>query len=209
LATFTIIRPRDDADARQSSDWADLLITNLTIHGHSKVNDVDDTTPADTANIVAALGGSTDLIFYFGHGDEDNWVTGSASTVNAGNVTAANAKAVVSIACKTACNLGPTAITGGAIAWLGFTIKIAIIAPYTNIDPIGDAIVAGLTCFGNVRTMQQVRDALANNFDQLVGDYDTGGQYSGHPAAGVGYYAAIALRDHVVLHGETNHQPLA
>jgi hypothetical protein len=210
VGSFTIIRPSDDANARQSAHWGDVLIGKFTANGHTKGADVDGRTgrtPPNTKNIVAAVSAKTDLVCYFGHGDEDSWLTSSAPTLDASNVVSANGKAVVSVACKTGCNLGPAAITGGAIAWLGFTIKVAIIAPHKNIDPICDAIVDGLNCLSNHRTMQEARDDISTNFDQLASDYDTG-KYKSHPASEFGYFAAICLRDHVVLHGATSCKPL-
>jgi hypothetical protein len=207
VGSFTFIRPSDDADASQASDWADDLINKFTANGHTIAKDVDDSTPADTKNIVAAVRGKTDLICYFGHGDEHSWLTNSTPTFDASNVVAATGKAVVSVACKTGCNLGPAAITAGALAWLGFTIKVAIMAPHKNVDPIGDAIVDGLEFLANNRTMQEARDEISANFDRLVGDYDSG-RYSSHPEAEFGYFAALSLRDHVVLHGQSNCTPL-
>ncbi|MBV9771531.1 MAG: hypothetical protein JOZ32_18315 [Bryobacterales bacterium] len=93
------------------------------------------------------------------------------------------------------------------MAWLGFTIKVAVIKPHKNSDPIGAAIVNGLALLGRQATLQQTRDQLASNFDQLVTEYDTG-KYMMHPEAEIGYFAAMSLRDHVVVHGTVNFQPL-
>src|SRR5438552_1694023 len=71
---------------------------------------------------------------------------------------------------------------------------------WLRLDPIGEAIVNGLSLLGGPGAMQQARDEIRNNMDQLVTAYDTG-KYSLHPAAGIGYFAAMAPRDHVVVHG--------
>jgi hypothetical protein len=212
VGSFAIIRPRDDQQARQASDWADELIKQLTAGAHRRIADIDDRTPPDAANILGALAGSSDLVCYFGHGDENSWLTGQLPTLDTGSATAAkgspaNGRAIVSVACKTGCNLGPAAITAGVQAWLGFTTKIAAIKPHKTTDPIGSAIVDGLALLGNRGTMQQARDQLASNFDQLVTDYDTG-RYMMHPEAEIGYFAAMAMRDHVVVHGTVSFQPL-
>jgi hypothetical protein len=207
MSFFAIIRPRDDADAQQASGWADDLIQELVKRGHSKTTDIDDRTPPDVANIGSALSGSAHLICYFGHGDENSWLTSQSSTLNSSNAVRAKGKAVVSVACKTGCNLGPHAITAGVVSWLGFTIKVAIIAPHKNTDPIGTAIVDGVALLGSHGTMQQARDKMAANFDQLVTDYDTG-RFKMHPGAEFGYFAAMSMRDHVVVHGRVNLQPL-
>lgn len=171
------------------------------------MGDVDSGTPADATEITKVLGGSADLICYFGHGDEDHWLTSGAPTIDAGNVSAAAGKAILSIACRAGRNLGPDAITAGVISWLGFTIAVPVIAPHKTHDPIGEAIVRALAGLGGKGTMQQARDDMAAEFDQLVDDYDTG-KFSTHPAAPLGYFAAMCLRDHVVLHGKTSCQPL-
>ena len=206
-SSFSTIRPQDDANSQQCSDWADNLITSLTASGHTKAIDVDNLTPADTPNIVAALKSSSNLICYFGHGDESNWLTHNATTVDKSNVSAAAGKAVVSVACKTARGLGPDAITAGVEAWLGFTCKVPVITPHKGVDPVGDAIVDGLTVLGAAKTMQEARDEIRSKMDQLVTEYDTG-KYALHPAANIGYFAALALRDHVVVHGNTGFVPL-
>lgn len=207
MGWFGLVRPQDDRAARQSSDWADSLEKRLTALGHAKSIDVDDWTPADTSSILNALGSSAALLCYFGHGDESSWLTNGLVTIDASHMSAARSKAIVSIACKTACLLGPSAITAGVESWLGFTVKVAVISPHKGIDPIGDAIVEGLAVLGAKATMQQSRDEIAAQLDQVVTDYDTG-KYSTHPAAPIGYFAAMCLRDHVVVHGNVSFQPL-
>jgi hypothetical protein len=204
---FSVIRPQDDGNSQQCSDWADNLITNLKAGGHSKAIDVDNLTPANSSNILAALKSGSSLICYFGHGDEGSWLTHSATTVDKSNVSAAAGRAIVSVACKTARGLGPDAITAGVEAWLGFTCKVAVITPHKGVDPIGDAIVDGLTELGAAKTMQEARDEIRSKMDKLVTEYDTG-KYAMHPAANIGYFAALALRDHVVVHGNTGFVPL-
>src|SRR6266404_7302432 len=87
MGSFTVVRPKDDAAARQSSDWCDSLCSDLTTNGHSKIDDVDDTSPPNTANIVAAIGKKSDLICYFGHGDGTAWLTAGLPTLDARNVS--------------------------------------------------------------------------------------------------------------------------
>lgn len=207
MGTFAVVRPRDDQRAKQAAGWCDQLINRLRGNRHGLSGDVDDTTPPTTTNILAVMTSTVDLVCYFGHGDENSWLTSQAATVNATNVRAASGKAVVSVACKTGRNLGPDAVTAGVVAWLGFTVKVPIIAPHRNIDPIGDAIVNGLACLGTAGTMQQARDEIAAACANVVADYDTG-RYRNHPAASIGYFAAMALGDHVVLHGMASCQPL-
>jgi Peptidase family C25 len=207
VGTFTVIRPRDDKDARQASDWCDELIKRFSANGHTKSHDVDDLTPPNSPNIVATLGYVVGLVLYFGHGTEDSWQTSNANTFDATNIASAKNHAFVSIACKTGTRLGPDAITGGAVCWLSFTAKVAVIATYKNHDPIGDALVNGLASLATGGTMQQARDDMRDELDKLVTSFDTGA-LSGHPAANFGYFAAMAMRDHVVLHGTTTHVPL-
>jgi hypothetical protein len=92
-------------------------------------------------------------------------------------------------------------------SWLGFTINVAVIAPQKGVDPIGDAMVAGLSVLGSGQTMQKARDELYAQLDQVATDYDTG-RFSTHVAATLGYYAALAMRDHLVVHGAGSFAPL-
>jgi len=212
MGDFAIIRPKDDKSSRQASDWANDLIAKLKAAVHSEIDSVDDWSPANTTNILASLSGKADLVCYFGHGEEDRWLTSNSATLDTGNVTgikgqSAKGRAIVSIACKTSCKLGPAAITAGVKAWLGFTIKVKVIAPHNLLDPIGDAIVDGIALLSKKGTMQQARDRLAANLDQLVTAYDSG-KYAQHPEAEMGYFAAMSMRDHVVVNGNANFQPL-
>ncbi len=207
MSSFALIRPKDDKNALQASDWGDHVANAFAAGGHTKLVDVDDLSPADHRNIVSSLGSQVSLICYFGHGNEHVWLTGGASTVTSNDFAHAASKAVVSIACKTGCNLGPDAITSGVEAWIGFTTYVAVISPYKGVDPIGDAIVAGLTGLGYGQTMQQSRDELYSQLDTVANEYDTG-MFSTHPNANLKYYAAIAMRDHLVLHGTASFAPL-
>lgn len=208
MGTFIIIRPKDDAASKQASDWADRLVQELQAQRHKMVVDVDDQTPPNKGNISNALIRAADLVCYFGHGDESRWLTHSKGTIDGSSVHSARAKAVVSVACKTACKLGPDAITAGVSAWLGFTIMVAAISPHKNVDPIGDAVVDGLSVLAIGQTMQEARDEIARLLAQVKRDYDTKGKYHTHPEAALGYYAAMAMSDHVVVHGNVNSQPL-
>jgi hypothetical protein len=208
MGNVVMIRPRDDAASQQASDWANDLQNTLTQSGHSIVVDVDDMTPASASTILAAVGKSADLVCYFGHGDETSWLTGGASSLSASNASSIRAGAVVSVACKTGCKFGPSAITAGVRSWLGFTIRVPVIPPHKTKDPMGDAIVNGLAQLATQGTMQMARDEIVKLLDQVVTDYDSGGRYSSHPGASFGYFAAMALRDHVVVHGDYNQKPL-
>src|SRR5271170_1072860 len=123
MGSVILIRPRDDAASRQASDWGDSLRNTFAGIGHTIAANADDTTPPDRVNILRALGKAADLVCYFGHGDEKSWLTNAGQTLDARNVTTLRKKTIVSVACKTACTLGPDAITAGAECWLGFTIS--------------------------------------------------------------------------------------
>jgi|GEM_PF-5474146 len=209
MSNFTTIRPRDGTAAQQVSEWAKRLAQNLVTAGHTQTQDVDDLTPADAPHVVAATTAATDLVCYFGHGTETEWTTHGVATLDAVSATACQKKAVVSVACKTGTQLGSDAITAGAHAWLGLTIKLIVPAPYpyTWTDPFEDAYVTGLSVLGTGATMQNAKDALVTELDQLATAYDTGA-YSGHPNSAIGYLSAIAQRDHLVLHGTASHCPL-
>src|SRR6516165_8590066 len=108
MGSFVLIRPQDDAESRQASDWGKMISeywTKVTVH--TKSQDINQYSPADAKTISAAIGSSADLVLYFGHGDDTSWLTSGSATIDASNVHPASGKAVVSVACKTGCNLGP------------------------------------------------------------------------------------------------------
>jgi hypothetical protein len=209
MGSFVLIRPQDDAESRQASDWGKMISeywTKVTVH--TKSQDINQYSPADAKTISAAIGSSADLVLYFGHGDDTSWLTSGSATIDASNVHPASGKAVVSVACKTGCNLGPDAITVGVRSWLGFTIMVAVVAMHKTRDPFGDAMYKGIQCLGSGGSMQNARDAIVSELDQLRKDFDKGGSLNTHPAWQLGMFAAIALRDHTVLHGDAAYCPL-
>lgn len=208
VSSYSVVRPSDDAIARQAADWCRDLIASLKAAGHSLFHDFDDTTPADTANIVRALRGIVPVIFYFGHGTATSWQTGAQDTIDKSNASAGAGRCVVSVACRAGRNLGPDAVTAGVVAWLGFTIKVPVIPPHKNQDPLGDAIVAGLSVLGTGGSMQAARDAIAAECATVSALYDTGGALAYNPDALLGHYATGWLADSVVVHGKTSQVPL-
>ena len=206
-----MIRPEDDPTTVQSSTWGRRLKSVFSM-AHSLAKDVVKRTPADSLNVQAAYKSGGDLLCYFGHGEADCWETGGAPTLQSISLPPTCPSAVISIACKTGCQLGPDAITAGVMSWLGFTVKVGVIAPYASlhgsVDTIGDAIVNGLKVLGTGASMQDARDEIEIELDKLVDAYDTGGAYSHHPDASIGYFVAAYMRDHVVLHGKSSLCPL-
>lgn len=180
---------------------------DLQAQGHLLISDIDDSSPADKSNIVAALKQTSDLVLYFGHGTEDSWLTNAKATADSSNISSASGKSVVSVACKTGRQLGPDAVTAGSTAWLAFTIKVPVISVYKTKDPLGEAIVDALAGLGRAKSVGDVRDDLVSNLDALVTEYDSG-RYSCHPQATMAYFAVMALRDHVVALGKNRHVPL-
>jgi hypothetical protein len=210
MGNFAGVCPRDDNNTCLAGDWYQRLNAELIQAGHAQAAYVDDGTPASTANILAALRDqSVELVLYFGHGTADEWKRKTKVTVDRTNVGAANGKAVVSVACKTARSLGPDAVNNGGIsAWLGFTIAVPVIPPYSGFDPIGDAIVKGLAKLAS-GTMASARTALESELRRVCADYDTGGRFHSHPDALMGYFAAGWLADNISLSGTTTLLPLS
>jgi hypothetical protein len=208
MGKFTVIRPKDDAEARQASRWCDDLIADLSGKGHIKIVDIDDyPNYPDGASISSALKQQSDIVFYFGHGDENAWITSRKVTIDSRKIKAARGKAVVSIACKTGRNLGPNAVTAGVTCWLGFSIKVPVVGPNNGRDPFGEAIVKGLSCLGAHKSMQQAHDDLYDALDKLVDEFDNG-VFKHHKAANLGYFGAMSLRDQIVIQGKAKHRPL-
>jgi hypothetical protein len=209
MGSFTVIRPQDDFLTQQCARWAADFITHAT-PAHSLVMDLDGSkTWADQSAVLAAVAQPAGLLLYFGHGETDCWLTGGQRTIDIANVSTLAKKTVISIVCKTSCILAGAAITGNATAWLGFTIVFPILSPYSNIDPIGDALVRALRVLVSGQPVQQARDQVAAEFDQLADDFETG-SLSGWPRTErlLGYYAAMNVRDHVVAHGSIGVVPL-
>lgn len=209
MANFIAICPRDDGNSRQASDWY-ALFKQSAIQQHSELAYIDDYSPADIQNICGALRlQGSDLILYFGHGTHNDWRTNDSVTVDKSNIKYAKRKAVVSIACKTGRDLGPDAVNqGGVESWLGFTIRVAILPPYLNQDPIGDAINRGICELINGGTMRDARNTIESELRKLITDYDTGGNFSNHPNSTFGYFACLSLADNVSLNGKSNFRPL-
>lgn len=207
MGSYSLIRPEDDGASQQASTWATDLDTKLVSRSHARVENIDQHSPADRATIEAAISKAADLVCYFGHGTETAWTTSNTATLDNHNVARLLDKVVVSVACKTGRNLGPDAVLSGVSAWIGFNISVATIRTHKGIDPIGDAIVDGVLKFDGGGTVRSVVDAIAANLDQVAIDHDTG-KHSGHPNAKIVYFAALALRHHVVALGKTSATPL-
>jgi hypothetical protein len=208
MGRYVVIRPEDDANAQRASEWCDNLMSHSSFAGHKCVEDVDGSSPADQANVSAALGQTAELVLYFGHGDESSWTTSGSATLDTSNVSgAASQKAVVSVACKTSCLLGPAAITGGVTAWLGFTTKVPVTDKHKGADPIGDGLVEALSCLGAGDSMQDAYDAVVAEFDRLTNEFDTG-SLSRLYISPLGYFGSMAVRDHCVVNGTASFQPL-
>jgi hypothetical protein len=207
MSLFSLIRPEDDPLAIQASDWASELLNELSLAGHGLAKDLAGTTSVVKGNILSVLCSSTPLVCYFGHGDDQSFLTLSTPTVDSSSISVSTGTVIVAIACFTGKSLGPAAITAGADTYVGFTIKLPVILPYRTIDPIGEAIVAGLKHLGGGSDVQHAADMLRNELDKVSVEYDTGA-YSAHPAANLGYFGSVAMRDHLVLHGDPYRCPL-
>jgi len=205
---FVVIHPEDDAAAEQAAKWCSELVDELVAAGHELIEDVNEQTPADSASIEAALEMPAELVCYFGHGTPDSWQTDGQTTIESGNVGRAAGKTVVSIACLTGRNLGPDAVTAGVSSWLGITIKVPVLPPHKNVDPMGSAFVSGLRHLSRSATIGDVRDSLIAAFEQLAVDYDDGGRFAGRPDQPIGYYGAHALKDSIEVSGRKTAIPL-
>lgn len=208
MSEYAVICPRDDVPAKQASSWCDDLRQILDHKGgHKIVACVDDRSPADTASIANALASPASLVLYFGHGTDGEWLTLSAVTIDRSSIGAATGKAVISIACNTSRALGPDAITAGVRSWLGFTFPVPVLSAVNGRDVLGEAMAAGLSCVAFNASMQQVRDELMRELNQMVDELQYGA-LSRHPGAEVGMFLVECLRQHVALNGDASHVPL-
>ena len=207
MGGYISIRPEDDKNACQASEWCDTLIRELE-HRTPHIHVTDRGGYACSRNDVeAALWGPGDLVFYFGHGDSGCWLNGSSQIYDSVNAAAAAGKAVVSIACKTSAVLASNAVTAGVVAWLGFNSQVACIPKLAGTDYVGDAIALALSCLGFSATMQEATDAVVSELHRLTQEYDTGA-LSGWSMAAFAYFGTSVMRDHCVLEGNKTHRPL-
>jgi hypothetical protein len=207
VGAYVVISPRDDAPSRQAATWSADFVTCCSSLGHSLATRVDDSTPADASNITRALSGPETLALYFGHGTDGEWLTANIATWDSTGASIALGKAIVSIACRTSRSLGPDAVSAGVRAWLGFTFSVPVIAPMYHVDPIGQAVVRGLSVLATHGSMALARDALTYELGQVVHDLEVG-TMSSHPGAEVAMFLVECLRHHVSLVGDGSFVPL-
>ncbi|GAT03711.1 C25 family cysteine peptidase [Mycolicibacterium fortuitum] len=209
MGEYVGICPRDDGHSRIASDWYTRLSDRLKRSGHIEKYYLSDKRGADYSTIRIALAEvGPGLVLYFGHGTADAWTVQGKAVTHSSDAAVAKGKAVVSVACKTGRNLGPDAVNGGVVAWLGFTIPVPTIAPHGRLDPLGDAIVDGIAQLGNGGSMADARAALEAELRALSDEYRSGGRFSHHPNAVIGFWACGWLADNVSLAGATAWRPL-
>ena len=209
MGEYLGICPRDDGSSRLASDWYARVSERLGQSAHVENAYVSDRSPVDYYTVRIALReAGARLALYFGHGTADAWIVKNRPVLQASGVDATKNIAVVSVACNTGKALGLDAINIGAVAWLGFTCDVPVIAPHGKRDPLGDAIVEGIAQLANGQSMAFARATLEAELRRLVEDYKPGGRFSDHPGALIGRWACELLADHVSLAGQSEFIPL-
>jgi hypothetical protein len=142
VAEVLCIRPADDSTAVQVAAWGQAIRQKIT---RLSVQDL-------TAGEVSREGVETELaehprhLFWFGHGRVDALTANNMPIVDDENVSELGGGAVVAIACYSALNLGPEAVTHpGVVSYLGFDDEFGI--PTSAPLPMARAIIEGLRCF--------------------------------------------------------------
>jgi len=196
------VRPADDASAAKLAAWAERLQALFP----DSFDDVS--TGVDRPTIDALLGRSPRALVWFGHGRSDALTSMSEAMVDAENVAGLAGRAIVAVACEAASGLGPEALRLGVQGFLGF--RRILVWPIAEPDPIGEALVLGLSClFDSGHHLGCARDKLAAFLDQAVEAHyrqAQGGGFSGldgSPSdAMLAYMGALNNRDGLIVVGD-------
>jgi|RhiMetdeSRZDD1v2_1073273.scaffolds.fasta_scaffold33395_5 hypothetical protein len=211
MGKFIAIHPDNvnDSAAGDLSRWCVEATKRARAQGHHLSSHVTRVTPCDRANVDGALAAAGEVIFFFGHGDENSLKgENQAAVVDSKNAHQAKQKAVVAVACKSGRALGPDAIIAGVRSYLGFTIKLGWIPPYPGQpDVFMDAMLSSLDVLLGGGTLQDLRDRLYSELEAVADYYDTGAG-SKYRNALNGYFVATAVKDNIAALGDVQFAPL-
>jgi hypothetical protein len=132
-------RPADDSAAAQIAPWGQALIQRIGSRTHTDLAG----SAAMRGTVDVELASGVQSVFHFGHGTEDSLLGHGGAIVDAANVHIVP-KMVVAIACESAVNLGPLAVSSGVRAYLGFDDILGV--PSKAPLPMGRAVSGGLDC---------------------------------------------------------------
>lgn len=198
-----VITPRDDGASKRCGSWADQLAAKFK-SALSRHN-------AQSRSEVTALLKDHEHVLYFGHGEEDALVVPKRLLkkrqvlVDDANVTSNPERVVIAIACWSGEKLARVSTDAASekriTTYLGWRDEVSW--PVDWPDPIGDAVVEGLTPLLEGMTVNDSADALKAAFDRAHDRYRTEGT-SRMPSdqAAFGKMCAVYWRERMAVEGD-------
>ena len=170
MANVCLIRPNDGNIAgQQLAQWGGQLLQNISPPHHLSV-DLKGAKLATRKGIHLALQKSN-AILYFGHGLPDRLYGQNGSLLDQKNISRAQKKIIIAIACYSSKKLGVAAMQAGARGYLGFEDEIGWYRPISPnvLALIGSSFISGsLRMLNNQATLQQAKHEMENAFDGLI-----------------------------------------
>jgi hypothetical protein len=203
IPDVSAILPCDDSVSERAGNWCHSLLAG----SDCQVLCITSEYSRNVSYVEFSLRVAKALVLYFGHGNAHCWIVDGTPIVCDDEIGAARGKAVVSIACDTGIAMGPSAIRSGIKSWLGFTIPIVSLVPHRNKDPLGDAIVDALRPLLSGGSMGEAADNVRAKLAALSNEFRPEHTHGNHPAAWLGFFAAKAMSECVVLHGNPAFRP--
>lgn len=201
--TVLVLTTRDDGSSRRSGGWADRLVARfpelLTPHTETSRDAVEQRLSEHRH------------VLYFGHGELDalvipkRFLRSRRALVDASNLPTAPGRIVIAVACWSGDGLGP-AVTDGrspvpVSAYIGWRDEVSW--PTDWPDPIGDAVVEGVSALLDGGTVGECAAAIAAAFDEAHESYRTAAS-NGVPAdrAALGKMCATYWKARMAVEGD-------
>lgn len=173
MSIVSLVRPDGSDPAAQTlAAWADETLNDIRSSVHQLHVDLRGSVRATRLNVENALQNS-EAVFFYGEGDWDKLLDGSAALVDTHNIVKAENKIIiVAIACKAAHTLGPAALH--ASGYLGFNEELGW-PPGLSINPFRTACVEGAKqLLLNGADLSQAADAIKKRFADAVHHFKYG-----------------------------------
>jgi hypothetical protein len=187
----TFVRPEHDATERRLAEIGDLSRRQLAEVGYD--DDLEIVLLSGryaTAASLSELGSDVRGLVYFGHGSRD--AMGVPPLTDAANIGVLSDRVVFALCCHSAEQLGPTACSSGARAYLGFRDLLAVVQ---RVAPWPGPFELALThLLSPATTIGECADALRDSLERQRDRYMPGGAKQGHQDAAVIWLAAQANR---------------
>lgn len=169
--TVLVVTPRDDGASRRCATWADRLATKFAPTLSVR------TTRSRSA--VEALLRDHQHVLYFGHGERDALVVprrlfrSRRALIDLANIGTAPGRIVVAVACFSGDQLARSATSSSAAnrvkSYIGWLDEISWPPEWS--DPIGDALVDGITTLLDGGDVGDCATAIRHAFDRAHDRY--------------------------------------